>query len=269
MSTDDAVSISYKDLVATIEIRREAQLNALSSEVLGGLSAAIAELEKQCRGPQAYERVRVVLLRGAGEKAFVAGADIKQMKSASPAELREFTALGQRVMRELESLPLPVIAVVHGFALGGGLELALAADIIVASTKAKLGQPEVKLGLIPGFGGTQRLIARTGIGRAKKLIYTGDDVTAEEAYALGIVDILSAPEELEAAVSKLTYAITARSPLAVAAAKRAIEEHTAPAKIPGLRREAEEFLALFQTKDAAEGLDAFVSKRKPNFTGQQ
>ena len=268
VSDKPPVSLSYKDSIATVTIEREAQLNALSGEVLSSLSAAFIELNAGCLGASAYEKARVVLLRGAGEKAFVAGADIKQMKAASKVELAEFTALGQRVMREIEALPLPVIAVVHGFALGGGMELALAADLIIASEKAQFGQPEVKLGLIPGFGGSQRLAARVGVGNAKRLVFTGENISAAEAYRIGVADYLASPETLEEVTAQVCSQLTARSPLALAAAKRAIERFVAPSKIQGLAYEAEQFVWSFGSKDAAEGLDAFVNKRKPDFRGK-
>ena len=268
MSVNSAVSLTYKDRIATVTIERETQLNALSGEVLSALSAAFTELNAQCLGAAAYDKVRVVLLRGAGEKAFVAGADIKQMKASSAIELREFTALGQRVMREVEALPLPVIAVVQGFALGGGMELALAADLIIAGEKAQFGQPEVKLGLLPGFGGTQRLTARVGIGHAKRLIFTGENISAAEAYRIGLVDYLAAPGKLDEITGQVCAQLIARSPLALAASKRAIERFVAPLKIQGLSYEEQQFLWSFGSKDAAEGLDAFVNKRKADFRGK-
>ncbi len=262
------VSLRYQDGTATVTIEREAQLNSLSAEVLSALSSAFGELHQSCLGPDAYGRARVVHLRGAGPKAFVAGADIKQMKSSSAGELAEFAALGQRVMREIESLPLPVIAVVQGFSLGGGMELALAADLIVASEVAQFGQPEVKLGLIPGFGGTQRLTARVGIGAAKRLILTGENISASEAYRIGLADYLCPPDKLEDTVAEISKQLAARSPLALAAAKRAIERFSAPVKAQGLAYELEQFLWSFGSKDAAEGLDAFVNKRRADFHGK-
>lgn len=268
MSESTAVKLSFEKQIATITISREPQLNALNQDVLQGLANACEQLAPLCRGAKAYESCRVLLIRGAGEKAFVAGADIKLMQSATPAELKTFTLLGQRVMRELEALPLPVIAVVPGFAIGGGMELALACDLIMASVRASFGQAEVKLGLIPGFGGTQRLVDRVGVGSSKRMIFTGDSVTAEEAYRMGLVDYLVPHESLEARVTELCESLLARSPIALAAAKRAIEQHVAPLKLPGLQAEAEEFLSSAGSADAKEGMLAFLEKRKPLFRGK-
>lgn len=267
MSESELVSLTLKDRLATIEISREKNLNALNQEVLSGLSSALGKIFQFCQGPRAYDECRLVLLRGSGPKAFVAGADIKEMAALEPHGVQSFTVLGQRVMREIESLPLPVIAVLQGFTFGGGLELALAADLIIASEKAVLGQPEVKLGLIPGFGGTQRLIRRVGIGQAKKIILTGDEISAAEGSRIGLVDYLAPAETLETQVESVCQSLLARSPLALAAAKRAIEKHVEGNTIAGLAFEQEEFIRSFGSQDAKEGLDAFLNKRTPTFSG--
>ena len=249
-------------------MQREASRNALSGEVLSALSEAVQTLQPLTQGPTAYSECRAVVLRGAGEKAFVAGADIREMQRATREDLARFIWLGQRVMREIELLPLPVIAAVHGFAIGGGLELALAADLIVASTAAKLGQAEVNLGLIPGFGGTQRLAARTGAGTAKRLVLTGETIAAEEGFRLGVVDYLVPVEHFEAEVSRVLKLLTEKSPLAIAAGKRAVERFFSQDKLAGLTVEVEEFLHLFESGDAREGLSAFLEKRPAQFPGR-
>jgi len=246
--------------VAFLTIQREQALNALNVEVLQALTDAFTEL-------QAEPDIRAVALRGAGEKGFVAGADIRVMSEASSEELRRFVQLGQNLMRQIEAFPLPVVALVHGFALGGGFELALACDLIVASAKARFGQPEIHLGLIPGFGGTQRLIQRAGLAVAKRLIYTGETLTAEQAFQQGLVDYLVPPEEFEQRGEEILFTLAARSPVALAAAKRALEAGVF-AKSAGLRREEEEFVALFDTEDAHEGMSAFLEKRPPKFIGR-
>lgn len=265
------VRLSIKDFVAELTIDRPEALNALNGEVLSGIEAALDELPP---APVLYSSVRVLVFRGAGPKAFAAGADIKLMQQAaadpSPenrAKLEQFIGLGQRVMRKIEDLPLPSIAVIHGFAIGGGLELALACDLIVAAEEAKLGQAEVNLGLIPGFGGTQRLSLRVGSGGAKRLILTGDPVSGGEAYRIGLADYLAPAAGLEPAVAKLCVTLAERSPAAIASAKRAIDARFVAGRDWTLKVEVDEFLKTFASDDAKEGLAAFVEKRKPKFTG--
>lgn len=261
MADEEVVASRIDGEIATVEIRREAALNALNADVLEGLSRTFHELRSQ-------SGVRVVLLRGSGQKAFVAGADIKLMMSAPRNELLRFVALGQRVMREIEECPFAVIAVIQGHTLGGGLELALACDILVASSAARFGQPEVKLGLIPGFGGSQRLCQRVGIGTAKRLVLTGEPISAEDAFRVGLVDYCVAPDELEKAALDTARQIADRGPVAIAAGKRAVERFYLPAKLAGLQLEAEAFVSLFETADAREGLAAFIEKRPAKFTGR-
>ncbi len=266
--SNSPVTLAISERIATITIQREASRNALSAEVLAALSSALQQLQLLTSGPTAYSECRVVVLRGAGEKAFVAGADIREMQRASRDELAQFIWLGQRVMREIEQLPLPVLAAVHGFAIGGGLELALAADLIVGSSAAKVGQAEVNLGLIPGFGGTQRLAARVGAGTAKRLVLTGETLGADEAYRLGVLDYLIPSEKFETELAELLKSFSNRSPLAVAAGKRAVDRFFAQDKLAGLTAEVEEFLALSQSADAKEGLSAFLEKRTAQFPGR-
>lgn len=264
----EIVSLNIEELVATVRINRAKALNALNFEVLEGLEEAFGKLQALCQGDRKYSECRAVVLRSAGEKAFVAGADIKVMHGASQEKISRFIASGQQLMRRIELTPLPVIAVVQGFALGGGLELALACDMILASEQARFGQPEVSLGLIPGFGGTQRLAARVGIGTAKRLVYLGETITCREAKDLGIIDWMVPEDQLENKLAEITLALVEKSPLALASAKRAIEKFYSPHKSAGLSFEEEEFLELFSSEDAKEGLTAFTEKRKPQFQGR-
>lgn len=254
--------------VFEITIRREAQLNALNSGVLSELRDAIHDARALCRGPNAFHQARVLVIRGAGEKAFVAGADIQEMKAASRQDLLRFITLGQTVMREIEALPLPSIAVVQGYALGGGLELALACDLIVAGERGLFGQPEVSLGLIPGFGGTQRLIHRIGIGSTRRLVLTGENIGAQEALRLGLVDWVVPQGELDTKVSDLVKLFKSRGPRAIESGKRAIARGVQALLAAGLQSEVDEFLGVAASTDAEEGLSAFLEKRKPIFPGQ-
>ncbi len=264
----EVVELHYEEDVASIVIKREKSLNALNDLVLSGIRAAVAELQASCAGDKAYSRCRCVLLRSEGEKAFVAGADIRQMSEASPSERKNFAELGQSTMRSIEALPLPVIAVVQGFALGGGMELALACDLIVASERANFGQPEVNLGLIPGFGGSQRLQLRCGNGVARRLILTGESISASEAHRIGLVDYLVEPEALEAEARALAKKLSSRGPLALAAAKRTMQSLDGEALSSGLENETAEFINLFAHDDTKEGLSAFLEKRSAQFKGK-
>jgi enoyl-CoA hydratase len=245
-----------------ITIDRPQALNALNEQVLKELSLALAALSQkkpiECRG---------LILTGSGEKAFVAGADIKQMSEMTAAEAQSFALKGQSTFSQIESLGFPVIAAVNGFALGGGFELALACDFIVASENAKFGLPEVSLGLIPGFGGTVRLARAAGLSRARQWIFTGDMMSAEEALKAGVVAKVVPLSELLATAEAFLKVISTRSPLAVSAAKRsALRAWDLPVE-QALQSEALIFADLFKSNDVREGTKAFLEKRKPAFKG--
>jgi enoyl-CoA hydratase len=253
--------IEIADGVATLTVNRPQALNALNSEVLTELGCAFYELEYN-------PAVKAVVVTGAGEKAFVAGADIKEMATMSSFEGHRFALKGQHVMMAMEKMKTPVIAAVNGFALGGGLELALGCDFIYASERAKVGFPEVTLGIMPGFGGTQNLSRLIGPNRANELIFTGRMITAEKALAWGIVNEVFAPEELLAKAKETAAAIAAAGTLGVSYAKDAIANGLNMTKEDGFRYEASLFGVLFATEDQREGMGAFVEKRKAEFMGK-
>jgi enoyl-CoA hydratase len=214
------------------------------------------------------EGTRVVVLTGAGEKAFAAGADIKYMSGLGVDEAKQWGALGHEVTRLLETMPKPTIAAVNGFALGGGCELALACDIRYAAFGAKLGQPEINLGIIPGWGGTQRLARAAGIGLAKELILTGRTVGAQEALDRGLVQGVFDLGELMEKTMEVAGLLASKSPLALAAAKAAVNRAFQGEHAANLEQEAESFGELFASEDAKEGLAAFIEKRDPLFRGR-
>jgi enoyl-CoA hydratase len=214
------------------------------------------------------EATRVVVVTGAGEKAFAAGADIKYMSGLGASEAKEWGELGHQVTRLLETTPKPTIAAVNGFALGGGCELAVACDMRYAASTAKLGQPEINLGIIPGWGGTQRLARLTGVGFAKELILTGRTVDADEALRRGLVEAVFEPDQLMEKTLERARLLATKSPLALAAAKEAVNRAFQGEHVDNLQREAETFGGLFDSEDAKEGLAAFVEKREPTFRGR-
>jgi enoyl-CoA hydratase len=247
-----------KGKVATLTINRPEALNALNMDVLKGLHDALLEISKD-------SSIAMIKITGSGEKAFVAGADIAGMKEMTPVQAEEFAGYGQRTFRMLETSKKITVAVVNGFALGGGCELAMSCDLIYASSKAKFGQPEVNLGVIPGFGGTQRLQRLVGIQKARELIFTGRIITAEEAKTIGLVAQVFAPEELEANVNNLIEEITSKGPYALAQAKQAMRLGQDMDLNRACQIEKELFAMCFAHADQKEGMDAFLSKRKPQW----
>ncbi|NBW83070.1 crotonase [bacterium] len=244
--------------VGIIEISRPDALNALNAEVLGQLKQAVDLAQK-------YDDLSSVILRSVGEKAFIAGADIKEMINLTPQQAKDFSHFGQQVFHSLSNLPQVVIAQVQGFSLGGGLECALAADFIIASRLAKFGLPEVGLGLIPGFGGTQRLVQRIGYARALEWMTSAEKYSAETASSLGLLNRVVNPEELASSVESLARAIAAQGPSAVRAAKQCARAASQNVGDSGFELEAHLFGARFGSAESREGLAAFVEKRKPKF----
>lgn len=246
--------------LAEVTINRPQALNALNSETLQELSKIIEDLTGK-------KEIGVVIITGAGEKAFVAGADITQMKDMSALDARDFGRLGQKVFSAIETMPQVVIAAVNGFALGGGCELSMACDIRLASKKAKFGQPEVTLGITPGFAGTQRLPRLVGRAVAKELIYTGDAIDAEEAYRIGLVNKVYEPDQLLDKARELANKILSRGIWAVKLSKSAVNNGMNMDTESAYNYEAEVFGLCFSTADQKEGMTAFVEKRKADFKG--
>ena len=241
--------------VALLTINRPKSLNALNSETLSELNTCLAELERNTD-------VKVVILTGSGEKAFVAGADMSEMVNATPAEGRTMGLLAKEAFGRLENMPQVTIAAVNGYALGGGCEISMACDIRVASENAKFGQPECGLGILPGFGGTQRLARLVGKGRAKELIFTCDQITAEDAYRMGLANHVVPQAELIDYCKAMAGRIMKNGPFAVALAKQAINTGMDTDLDSGLKLEANLFGLSFSTEDKKEGMTAFLEKRK-------
>jgi enoyl-CoA hydratase len=255
------VRLEREGAVAVLTIDRPQALNALNRKVLEEILAGVKEFGDD---PEA----RVLIITGGGEKAFVAGADIAGMKDFSVREGRDFSRFGQAVTAAIENLPKPVIAAINGYALGGGCELAMACDIRIASEKAKIGQPEVNLGILPGFGGTQRLARLVGRGKAKELIFSAVALDAAAAEKIGLVDAVVPPEKLMERANEVATLIASKAPVAIGLAKEAINRGLDLDLADGLAYEAELFAQCFATDDQREGMGAFLAKRKPEFKGR-
>jgi enoyl-CoA hydratase len=247
--------------IARITVNRPDKLNALSGAVVAELRDAFERIETD-------PAVRAAILTGAGEKAFVAGADIKELAALSPAEARLFARRGQQVFRMLETSSKPSVAAINGYALGGGLELAMACTVRFASENAKLGQPEVKLGLIPGYGGTQRLPRLVGRGRALELLLAGEPVTAAEAHRIGLVNAVVPQSELLSYCRAWLDKVLAHAPVALALVMESVDVGQNAGLEEGLRMEAAAFGVCAATEDCREGTRAFLEKRKPVFAGK-
>jgi len=257
--SNDIVLVANEGNIGIVTVNRPDKLNALNADVLHALIGALESLAKS--------ETRVAIITGAGEKAFIAGADIAAMREMSTTQAKRLSALGHATGDALESAPFVVIAAVNGFALGGGCELAMACDLIYASEKAKFGQPEVNLGVIPGFGGTQRLARRVGVGKARELVYTGDMIDAAEAHRIGLCEAVFPPGELLDRARAVAKKIASKGPLAIDQAKRAMRRGDAILETAN-ELELQSFAMLFGTKDQREGMTAFVEKRAAQFKGE-
>lgn len=255
------LTVEDRGAIRVITVNRPDKLNALNE-------ATLSELDSAFSAAAAAETVRVVVLTGAGPKAFVAGADIAQMTMLSPVRARDFSRLGQGLMRRIEGLGKPVIAMVNGFALGGGMELAMACHLRIASDAAKLGQPEINLGLIPGFGGTQRLLRLAGRAAALELCLLGQPIDARRALALNLVNRVFPSAELEAETMKLASQLAVAAPQALRGILDAITIGGEAGLEAGLDYESQCFALAFSTDDMKEGTSAFLARRKAEFTGR-
>jgi enoyl-CoA hydratase len=255
------LELADRDAVRSIIVNRADKLNALDLATLNELTLAFNQAAQD-------DAIRVVVLSGAGDKAFVAGADIAQMQAYTPQQALTFSRTGQRLMSTIEGLRKPVIARIQGFALGGGMELAMACHLRIASEKAKLGQPEINLGLIPGFGGTQRLLRLAGRAAALELCLLGAPIGAQRAYELGLVQRVVPAEQLDVTVQTLADQLASAAPLALAGILDAILSGGESALAQGLEFETQAFALAFASADMREGTTAFLEKRKPKFRGE-
>ncbi|MEI0495816.1 enoyl-CoA hydratase-related protein [Brachyspira intermedia] len=248
------IKYEEKGMIGIITISREKALNALNSQVLGEIEKAFDAVD--------VNNIRCLILTGAGEKSFVAGADIAEMSTCTKAEGEAFGKKGNDVFRKIETFPIPVIAAVNGFALGGGCEIAMSCDIRICSENAIFGQPEVGLGITPGFGGTQRLPRIVGVGMAKQIIYSAKNIKADEALRIGLVNAVYPQADLMAQAEKLANAIAAAAPIAVRNCKKAINEGLQVDMDKAIVIEEKLFGSCFETEDQKEGMKAFLEKRK-------
>lgn len=254
------IRVEFDQGIAVVTVSRRQALNALNT-------ATLKELEDAFDGIAANREIKSVIITGAGEKAFIAGADIAEMAGMQPFEAREFASLGHRVTRKMEGLPQPVIAAVNGFALGGGCEIALASDIRIAAEGARFGQPEVGLGIVPGFGGTQRLPRLIGKGMAAELLLTGRLVTSAEALQIGLVNQVVTADQLMERARELARTIAEKGSIAARLIKSVLHKGQGLDLEKALEMEADSFALCFSTGEQKEGMEAFLSKRKPNFRG--
>lgn len=254
------ILLEMKDRIATIRINRPDKLNALSLKALSDLAATLDKLRTD-------DDVRVLILTGAGDKAFIAGMDIADFEGVTPLEQRDVMQ-ATRVYNTLDRFPKPVIAMINGYCLGGGCEIAISCDIRIASDRARFGQPEVNIGIIPGGGATQRLPRLVGEGQALKLILTGELIDAQEAKAIGLVDALVPHGELEERTLELAGKIADKSPVVLRLAKESVKNASRMCLDEGLRHEADLFALVFGTEDREEGVAAFMEKRKPQWKGR-
>jgi len=250
-----------RNAIGYVTVNRPEKLNALNRKTMDELEECFQEIESD-------DEVRAVILTGAGEKAFVGGADINELAVQTPVEGKEMSVRGQKILDLIEHLGKPVIAAINGYALGGGCELALACTLRIASENARLGQPEVKLGLIPGYAGTQRLTRLVGKGRALEMVLSGDPISAAEAYRIGLVNQVVPPHDLIATAEKLGQKITANAPLAVKFALEAVNHGLEMTEAEGQFLEANLFELCCTTADMKEGTRAFLEKRPARFTGK-
>ncbi len=257
----DTLSVAAAGPIARVAVDRPERLNALNRATLAELDTAFARLD-------ADPAVRVIVLRGAGDKAFVAGADITEIREQSPVEARAFSRQGQTLMSRIHDLETPVIAAINGYALGGGLELALACHLRIAADSAKLGLPEIKLGLMPGFGGSQRLARLVGPARALEMMLGGDPISASTALEYGIVNHVVSSEQLEGAVTERAEALAAAAPEAVRGILQAVRQGLDGPLEAGLALETARFAVCCATEDMKEGTGAFLEKRRPTFSGR-
>ena len=258
--TFETIIFEVDNGVATITFNRPKALNALNNELFDELSTALDDIQDN-------EDIRVLILTGAGDKAFVAGADITHLATLDALGSKVFAGKGQNIISKLQGLNIPVIGAVNGFALGGGNEVALACDFIYASENAKFGLPEINLGLIPGFGGTQRLPRRVGLAMAKEMLFTGKMISAEEARAIGMVNKVCPPESLMDDVKKTARAIAAKGKVSLRAAKQTMNSGLDVDIATGCKMEEDAFGLCMAGEDAKEGITAFLEKRKPEFKG--
>ncbi len=257
----ETLLFEINERIAFITINRPNQLNALNSQVYRELLSVLEKLFN-------YTEIGAVIITGSGGKAFVAGADITEMRNMSSQEARSFSRLGKQVSQVIESFPVPVIAAINGFALGGGCELAMACDLRLASEKALFGQPEINLGLIPGNGGTQRLARLIGITKAKELVFLGSNISAQEALQIGLINKVVPPEQLMNECINIARKVCDKSRAALDLAKSAINNGIDLNLNSALDYEIECFAQCFATEDHNEGISAFLEKRKPDFKGR-